>query len=254
MSDHAQALKLSTKVHAVFGYTLMLAGLTRLIEVCFVVPSYAPMDGVEDDRSDHTLADGAGPEAFPKGRAFRHMPPFVSTNILYLYFYPGLNVNTMGFIIAFGSSWAIIHVRNRRRIGIRSRRWNGPRNVHSYHVQVRDPKFPSVVVRLSHPPFFSLFLSFFLHIPRHNPQSIAFLLYTHIVFLITLYATSGRNASDAPPIMKDGRARARAHAPGAIELTATPTRSASQGAWYSRVRTEDPMHVIGENDEGEEED
>jgi len=89
MSDHAQALKLSTKVHGVFGYTLMLAGLTRLIEVCFIAPSYAPMDGVEDDRSDHTLADGAGPEAFPKGRAFRHLPPFVSTNILYLYFTRG---------------------------------------------------------------------------------------------------------------------------------------------------------------------
>ena len=86
MSEHTQALKLSTKVHGMFGYTLMLQGLTRLIEVCFVVPSYAPMDGVEDDnRSDHTLADGAGPEASPIGRAFRHMPPFVSTNIPYLY-------------------------------------------------------------------------------------------------------------------------------------------------------------------------
>jgi hypothetical protein len=141
----------------------MLAGLTRLIEVCFIVPSYAPIDGVEDDRSDHTLADGAGPEAFPKGRAFRHMPPFVSTNILCLYFYPGLNVNTMGFVIAFGSSWAIVHVRDRRRIAIRSRRWNGPRNVHSYHVQVRDLKSPSVVIRLSHFSlilFFSFFLSF----------------------------------------------------------------------------------------------
>ena len=113
MSDHEQALKLSTKVHAVFGYTLMLAGLTRLIEVCFVVPSNTHMDGVEDDRSDHTLADGAGPEAFSKGRAFRHMPPFVSTNISYSFSYPGLNVNTMGSVVAFGSSWAIIHVRDR---------------------------------------------------------------------------------------------------------------------------------------------
>jgi len=69
----------------------------------------------------------------------------------------------------------------------------------------------------------------------------AFLLYTHIVFLITLYSTSGRNASDAPP-MKD--------ASGAIELTATSTPSR---AWYSRVRTEEPVaHVIG-NDEDEEE-
>lgn len=94
MSDHSQALELSTKVHAVFGYTLMSAGLTRLIEVCFIAPSYGPMDGVEDDVSDRTIADGAGPEAFPKGRAFRHMPPFVSDNDLYLY--PGLNVNAMG--------------------------------------------------------------------------------------------------------------------------------------------------------------
>jgi len=37
MSVNMQAIKLSTKVHAVFGYTLMLARLTRLIEVCFVV-------------------------------------------------------------------------------------------------------------------------------------------------------------------------------------------------------------------------
>jgi hypothetical protein len=71
---------LSTKVHAIFGYTLMLAGLTRLLEVCFIVPSYPPADGVEDDRSDHTLADGSGADsaAASKGRAFRHLPPFVS--------------------------------------------------------------------------------------------------------------------------------------------------------------------------------
>ena len=90
MSAHAQALLLSTKVHAVFGYTLMLAGLTRLVEVCFVSPSYTPAEGVEDDRSDHTLADCASAEsgAASKGRAFRHLPPFVSNicqiSLLYL--------------------------------------------------------------------------------------------------------------------------------------------------------------------------
>lgn len=195
MSDHAQALKLSTKVHAVFGYTLMLAGLTRLIEVCFIVPSYAPMDGVEDDRSDHTLADGTGPEAFPKGRAFRHMPPFL------------LVASGLLFMSATDEELRYVHEGG-----------------------------------MDHVTYILIMFS------------IAFLLYTHIVFLITLYTTSGRNASDALSIMKDGRARAPAHAAGAIELTATPTRAASQGAWYSRVRTEDPMHVIGENDEGEEED
>ena len=79
MSDHAQALPLSTKVHAVFGYTLMLAGVTRLTEVCFVAPSYTPADGVEDNRSDHTLADGASTDSATKGRTFRHLPPFVSS-------------------------------------------------------------------------------------------------------------------------------------------------------------------------------
>jgi len=194
MSDHAQALKLSTKVHAVFGYTLMLAGLSRLIEVCFIVPSYAPMDGVEDDRSDHTLADGASLEAFSKGRAFRHLPPFllVSAGLL--------------FMSATDEELQYVHEGG-----------------------------------MDHVTYILIMFS------------ISFLLYTHIVFLITLYATSGRNA---PPIMKDGQhTRAPAHASGAIELTATPTRTASPGgAWYSRVRTEDPMHVIGENDEGEEED
>ena len=100
MSDHAQALKLSTKVHAVFGYTLMLAGLTRLIEVCFIVPSYAPVDGVEDDRSDNTLADGAGPEVLP-GRTFRHLPAFVSTNILYLISLPGAECQRDGIRYSF---------------------------------------------------------------------------------------------------------------------------------------------------------
>ena len=78
----------------------MLAGLTRLIEVCFVAPSYAPMDGVEDDRSsDHTLADGAGPEAAsPKGRTFRHLPPFVSSNDIFTW---GLNVDAMGLRYSF---------------------------------------------------------------------------------------------------------------------------------------------------------
>ncbi|KAI7160977.1 hypothetical protein KC343_g14822 [Hortaea werneckii] len=37
MSAHPQTLELSTHVHSVFGYTLMAAGLTRLIEISFVL-------------------------------------------------------------------------------------------------------------------------------------------------------------------------------------------------------------------------
>ncbi|KAE8220908.1 hypothetical protein CF319_g5637 [Tilletia indica] len=37
MSGHAQALMISTMVHALFGYVLMAAGLARIIEICFVL-------------------------------------------------------------------------------------------------------------------------------------------------------------------------------------------------------------------------
>jgi hypothetical protein len=71
--------------------------------------------------------------------------------------------------------------------------------------------------------------------------SIAFLLYTHILFLVTLYASSGRNAPDGASMKNTS---------GAIELTSTP--SASRGAWYTRVRTEEPVHVIGNDEEDED--
>ncbi|KAJ6010454.1 Protein YTP1 [Penicillium sp. IBT 35674x] len=37
MSAHAQSLMISTMIHTVFGYTLMAAGLTRIIEISFVL-------------------------------------------------------------------------------------------------------------------------------------------------------------------------------------------------------------------------
>jgi len=79
MSEHAQALALSTKVHATFGNTLMLAGLTRIIEICFVAPRLSP-ESDEDSHSDHTLADhslASSRSPTPAGIAFRHLPPFL---------------------------------------------------------------------------------------------------------------------------------------------------------------------------------
>jgi Protein of unknown function (Ytp1) len=86
MSDHAQALMLSTMVHTAFGRTLMLAGLTRIIEVCFVAPNDVSPDVDADDHSEHTLADNTpryerpflpiGGKSSP-ARALRHLPPFV---------------------------------------------------------------------------------------------------------------------------------------------------------------------------------
>lgn len=58
MSAHPQGLMLSTMVHSVFGYTLMAAGATRIIEIAFV------------------LKDSRGLVGEPN--SFQHVPPFVS--------------------------------------------------------------------------------------------------------------------------------------------------------------------------------
>ncbi|KAK0188486.1 hypothetical protein F5146DRAFT_1055455 [Armillaria mellea] len=90
MSEHAQALMISTKVHAMFGYTLMLAGFTRIIEICFFSSPTSSEGPVEDDNnSEHTIAAQSprfssgidSPSENSRnsaGKVFRHLPPFVS--------------------------------------------------------------------------------------------------------------------------------------------------------------------------------
>ena len=149
----------------------MLAGVTRLTEVCFVAPSYTPADGVEDNRSDHTLADGTGAEAASastKGRTFRHLPPFVSSQARsrFIILYPSplpftsLSLSLSFFktecrrdeiTVAFSGRGPIVYVRDRRRTAIRPRKRDGPCDIHPYHVQVR---FFFVCLRLGSPSTF----------------------------------------------------------------------------------------------------
>ncbi|TFK48450.1 hypothetical protein OE88DRAFT_1684485 [Heliocybe sulcata] len=101
MSEHAQALMISTKVHSTFGRTLMLAGVTRIIEICFIPSKISnPASEMEgDSHSEHTLgedesnggdytggffAKGSGPAK--AGKAFRHFPPFllVAAGLLFM--------------------------------------------------------------------------------------------------------------------------------------------------------------------------
>jgi hypothetical protein len=81
-----------------FGLTLMLAGVTRIMEVCFFSVQSKPADVVDDDNtSDHTLAEPS-PRYPPTSRyvppdtssdstkiaaakAFRHLPAFVRLSI-----------------------------------------------------------------------------------------------------------------------------------------------------------------------------
>ncbi|KAI9766802.1 MAG: hypothetical protein M1840_006277 [Geoglossum simile] len=60
MSAHQQHLKLSTMVHSIFGYTLMAAGLTRIIEISFVLRDRAA-----------TSKDGYDPNSF------QYLTPFL---------------------------------------------------------------------------------------------------------------------------------------------------------------------------------
>lgn len=65
MSAHPQTLMVSAMTHSIFGKTLMAAGLSRIIEICFVL-------------KDKDTADVTGVE--PK--SFQHVPTFVSRSDL----------------------------------------------------------------------------------------------------------------------------------------------------------------------------
>jgi len=63
MSAHPQSLELSTHVHSIFGYTLMSAGLTRIIEISFILR----------DRTVPINADDIDAEI----NSFQYLPPFL---------------------------------------------------------------------------------------------------------------------------------------------------------------------------------
>lgn len=65
MSAHPQELMLSTKVHGVFGYTLMSAGITRIIEISFIL------------RDRPTLVDTKADEGGIEVNSFQFLPPFL---------------------------------------------------------------------------------------------------------------------------------------------------------------------------------
>ena len=52
MSAHPQGLELSTKVHSVFGYTLMAAGAARIIEVAFVLKDQNSISATDSEETN----------------------------------------------------------------------------------------------------------------------------------------------------------------------------------------------------------
>ncbi|KAF8840401.1 hypothetical protein BDN67DRAFT_968591 [Paxillus ammoniavirescens] len=91
MSEHAQALMLSTKVHAMFGYTLMLAGVARIVDVCFITTTSSTTGSSSVNDSEHTLAATLADHRESRSKtkavsAFRHLPPFllVTSGLLFM--------------------------------------------------------------------------------------------------------------------------------------------------------------------------
>jgi hypothetical protein len=71
MSGHEQATHLSTNVHSIFGYTLMLAGICRIIEICFVLKEQhtPPPDSTMPAIPEQTRE--------PEMKAWQHTTPFL---------------------------------------------------------------------------------------------------------------------------------------------------------------------------------
>lgn len=75
---HTQALMFSTMVHTMFGYTLAMAGITRIIEVCFVAHKDTTPGPWGDDADDMDPRETPTSSGISPLRAFRYLPPFVS--------------------------------------------------------------------------------------------------------------------------------------------------------------------------------
>jgi hypothetical protein len=75
---HAQALMFSTMVHTTFGYILAVAGITRIIEVCFVAHKDTTPGLWGDDANDAAPRETPTSSGISPLRAFRYLPPFVS--------------------------------------------------------------------------------------------------------------------------------------------------------------------------------
>lgn len=65
MSGHPQNLEISTHVHQVFGYTLMAAGLSRIIEISFILRDKATLVGPEGGDVDAEI------------NSFQYLPVFL---------------------------------------------------------------------------------------------------------------------------------------------------------------------------------
>jgi hypothetical protein len=145
---------------------------------------------------------------------------------------------TRRITVAFSGRGPIVYVRDRRRTAIRPRKRDGPCDIHPYHVQVRlssprlraspplgpSPSRHTILLLADSKNIQHRVLAIRAHrLPRHALRHVG--------------AQCARRGADEGHFFWRDRAHGDATAP--------------RGGWYSRVRSEEPMHVIG-NEEDEE--
>lgn len=100
MSEHSQHLAISTKIHAMFGMTLISAGLSRIIEICFLLA----------DKSSSTTG-----RLLP----FQHLPPlclvmsgimFMAANEEQLELVHALGADHSSYILVVSSAGFLIYL------------------------------------------------------------------------------------------------------------------------------------------------
>jgi hypothetical protein len=89
MSSHPQTLKISAMTHTIFGYTLMAAGLTRIIEISFILRD---KPALSEDGSELN--------------SFQHLTPFVSSNFFQQNYYINPLTRFSFYMLLAFSLWA----------------------------------------------------------------------------------------------------------------------------------------------------
>lgn len=86
----------------------MLAGVTRIIEISFIVPKYSPLPdsaSTDDNHSEHTLADtpaSGNIGLMQTVMAFRHLPPFVSSTLALNWFSSDVFYSSFSCLLQLG--------------------------------------------------------------------------------------------------------------------------------------------------------
>lgn len=101
MSAHPQDLMISAMTHKIFGYTLMAAGLTRIIEIAFILKD---KNGISEDGTET--------------HSFQYIPVFVSSSLVAIFTYPFMIANVSSAAVCF---WFPFHGCHRGTNGSRCR-------------------------------------------------------------------------------------------------------------------------------------